>query len=539
MATRALFASLLVACVAAAQQQTHVEPAVYVTAIELVAEVRDEGGNVPRDLKAGDFRILEDGQERKVIGVEYLDAPQADAPAGRLPYFGEKSGWQIVIYFDALFSSTINMRRASDSLADDAEKLAAMGTVEIVVGDLETEAVLMATRDVQAIRRGFKEAVSKGAKDFLTVHRRRFLMDYDNKASTPSKQTIVPDPEGGRLIVQPLVRLDQVRPYIVQEIEMAHRFRRNLLEWIARYPKQQQRLLLLVTGGFEYDPAAYYFSQAQGSPDAQKAREEFSQQNLGPPISALSKTLAAAGWTMVSMDAPTGAGDQWADDGGRSGIGRVRNLRADHPTSGGAFTGTRARDPLLEFAGTTGGSIIQRAQLDETLADLSRRVKITYQVSRPPDGKARRVEVQTSRPGLTVNTMKWASEATPEDIAAARAVQLLRGGAAPTDLPTTLEVQWKTGNTPQRSGTIVASATLPKIAALAPTQRAAFRVTILAYQQGQQPMLIHRIVNDYDLASGTFRYTAPITAPADKLDLVVAVEELSTGIWGGARTVVQ
>ena len=69
--------------------------------------------------------------------------------------------------------------------------------------------------------------------------------------------------------------------------------------------------------------------------------------------------------------------------------------------------------------------------------------------------------------------------------------------------------------------------------------RKAFRVSILARENGQQPMLIHRIVNDYDASNGTFLYTAPITAPANPLELVVAVEELSTGVWGGARTQVK
>lgn len=252
----------------------------------------------------------------------------------------------------------------------------------------------------------------------------------------------------------------------------------------------------------------------------------------------MAKTLAASSWTMIGIDAPTGAGEQWVDDGARSGIGRVRNLRTDDRNGGATFTGTRTRDPLLEFANATGGSVIQRAQIDETLGGLQERVKITYQVSRAPDGKVRPVEVRLKRPGVTVKSMKWNAEATPDDIAAARVVQMLRGGEPSMELPTTVNVEWAPATTGRRSGQIVVNSSLGALAKVA-SPRKAFRISILARETGQQPMLIHRIVNDYDASNGTFRYTAPITAPEKPLELVVAVEELSTGVWGGARTLAQ
>jgi len=534
-----LAVSLLFAGTVVAQERVHTEPPVYVTAIDLIAEVRGADGKLSRDLKAEDFTVLEDDVERKVIGLEYLDAPAPDESGTSVPYMGAKPEWQIVVYFDSLFSSTINLRHVSNALAAQAEELAAKGPVEVVVGDMKTSLVLPATRDVEAIRRGLKEAGLRGAKDFLTVNRRRFAADLDDKASTPAKNTTRGNEAGMAPVAQPMVRLEQVRPYVMQEIEMAQRFRRNLLEWMARYPRQRPRLLLLVSGGFEYDPVAYYFGFSQGSKDAQRAREEFSQYDLGAPINAMAKTLAASAWTMISVDSPSGAGEAWIDDGGRSGIGRVRNLTVDHPGTGSAFTSRSSRDPLLEFADATGGSVVQRSQIGEMISDLGGRVKITYQVSRPPDGKTHKVAVRTNRPGMTVRTMKWSSEATPDDIAAVRAAQILRDGDSLGELPTTLKVEWTPGTTGVRSGNIVVDSSLAPIASVLASRRSAFRVTILARQSGQQPMLLHRIVNDYDPSKGKFRYTAPITAPSSKLELAIVVEELSTGVWGGARTQVQ
>src|SRR5687767_15443269 len=78
---------------------------VFVTAIEVVADVRDASGNLPAGLKPADFVVVEDGIERTVVGVEYLDAqriagaidtssPAPAAAAGGAPL------WQNVIYFE-------------------------------------------------------------------------------------------------------------------------------------------------------------------------------------------------------------------------------------------------------------------------------------------------------------------------------------------------------------------------------------------------------------------------------------------------------
>src|SRR5688500_13119223 len=47
---------------------------VYVTAVEVVADVRDAKGALPGNLKPTDFVIIEDGVERTVVGLDYLRA---------------------------------------------------------------------------------------------------------------------------------------------------------------------------------------------------------------------------------------------------------------------------------------------------------------------------------------------------------------------------------------------------------------------------------------------------------------------------------
>ncbi|HUP64604.1 MAG TPA: hypothetical protein VM557_04925, partial [Thermoanaerobaculia bacterium] len=79
MPIRAVAVSLLVAFLpgflAHAQQSPQV-PALsertFVTAIDLIVDVRDRSGNTPTDLRAEDFYVVEEGVERSVIGLNYL-----------------------------------------------------------------------------------------------------------------------------------------------------------------------------------------------------------------------------------------------------------------------------------------------------------------------------------------------------------------------------------------------------------------------------------------------------------------------------------
>jgi hypothetical protein len=56
-------------------QNVHVEAPVHVTAIDVIADVRDAHGKVPAGLTPADFVLLEEGVEQPVIGIEYLGLP--------------------------------------------------------------------------------------------------------------------------------------------------------------------------------------------------------------------------------------------------------------------------------------------------------------------------------------------------------------------------------------------------------------------------------------------------------------------------------
>src|SRR5688572_22974682 len=83
----------------------------YVTAIDVVADVRDAQGNLPRGLKPSDFVVIEDGKERTVVGVEYLGAPRItgaiDTPRESAPATpaDPRPQWQNVLYFETTLAN--------------------------------------------------------------------------------------------------------------------------------------------------------------------------------------------------------------------------------------------------------------------------------------------------------------------------------------------------------------------------------------------------------------------------------------------------
>src|SRR5687767_5459418 len=79
---------------------------VHVTAIDVIADVRDVSGKVPQNLKPSDFIVREDDVERTVVGVEYLRArgqnSQVVAVGGTegtaAPTAPRRGPWQNVLY---------------------------------------------------------------------------------------------------------------------------------------------------------------------------------------------------------------------------------------------------------------------------------------------------------------------------------------------------------------------------------------------------------------------------------------------------------
>ncbi|HEX6100375.1 MAG TPA: hypothetical protein VF432_28940 [Thermoanaerobaculia bacterium] len=522
--------AVLAAVSVAAQQQPVVHQPVYVTAIELVADVRDAKGEVPSDLKPADFVVLEDGVEQAVIGVDYFSTLQpaaaADPQAKALPGANRQgtAGWQIVIFFDMYLSSAATIKSSVDSLVERADELARLGQVSIVTADPEIDFKVLGARSPEQIRQALRTVKATSARNWLVRHRRQYQHRSDQA-------------RGGRLVTTDLSVFAQnremeefLRSEILAEVDAVERFQASLLTAIGRFPRRTPRALFVVSEGFELDSSAFYQQFATDIEDITRIRATPLEFNVGDTVDSIARVLAASGWTTIGVSAPLGSGEQWLDDASRSMIGRPSQPRAQEAL----YASERGNDPLIAFAVETGGSAGTPGMIGKTVARLQQALIISYQVSRQPDGKPRSIQIKSRRPGLDIKAFKWATESTPSELAATRTLSLLSDSTMSGDLPTTVSLDWTGRIGPRRDGMITVNSSLAAVGSVLADRQTVFRVTIVVGRKNMPPTIVHRTVTPREL-SDTFSLRVPIEAGDEQLDVAATVEELSSGLWGGQR----
>lgn len=524
--------AILAALSVAAQQQPVVNQPVYVTAIEIVADVRDAKGEVPADLKPADFVVLEDGVEQSVIGVDYFSsvreaskAAAATMPANIRANRQDDAGWQIVIFFDLYLSSAATIKNSVESLSERADELARLGQVSIVVSDPALEFKVLSARNADEIRAGLQKVRSTSARNWLVRHRRQYQARSDQA-------------RGGRMFTSDLAAMEQarqmeefVRSEIMAEVDAVERFQAALLTAIGRFPRRTPRALFVVSEGFELDSGAWYQQFSSDLEDIRRIRSNPTEYNVGDTVDSIARVLAASGWTTIGVHSPLGAGEQWLDDASRSQIGRVSQPRAREAL----YASERGNDPLIAFAAETGGTAGTPGMLGTSVARLEQALIISYQVSREPDGKPRSIQVKSRRPGLEIKAFKWATESTPSELAATRTLSLLSDAPLDSgDLPTTVSLAWTGRIGPRREGQITVNSSLAGLAPVFADHQTVFRVTIAVGRKNMPPTIVHRTVTPKGL-NDTFSIRVPIEAGDEHLDVAATVEELTSGLWGGQR----
>jgi hypothetical protein len=98
----------------------------------VAVEVLDAKGEPPRQGRAVELSVAEDGAARRVLSVGPVPA---------------ETPWRVVIWVDRVLSGSRTVRGAAGALAAQAPALVALGTVEVVVAEPEPRVVLAPTRD--------------------------------------------------------------------------------------------------------------------------------------------------------------------------------------------------------------------------------------------------------------------------------------------------------------------------------------------------------------------------------------------------------
>jgi Ca-activated chloride channel homolog len=549
----------LVACALPAAAQDETIPAdrtfsgqAQVTAVDLIVDVRDEGGRVPADLRPEDFVVLEDGAEKRVVAVEAFAAGAAapsalERPASRVPAAEETAWtWRTVLYVDQVLASSGSIRRAAQTLAQQAGDLTRLGTVEIVAADPDPRLVLAETRSARLVEQTLLDVAREVAgRDAVGRLRKKFVdelrMDLETSGTGQGSDRGIAGLGKKTLTIN---RRNHVWSTVVQEDRLLREQQDRLLTWTANDLERGPRALLLVNDGYDLDPRDFYM---QGVEDMRMRSEIDSLLQTYSPMArfrGMVKVLAADGWVCVNLalGSPSSTfATVGAEISGKGFMGDVagRTTQGQQGVSLPSQLFYRPLDGLRNLAAETGGELVTgKGGIPQAVGRLAERVRVTYQVERLPDGEVHRVEVRSRRPGLTVKAPEWSGSPAPEAVSSARARRLLEDAAEAGDLPVVAAVGIEKEDgalTGRDRGTLQARVDLSGFAAAALPERTALRITFAVELTEQLPYVRSDVVQGQDLRDvAAWVYTLPVSLPPEAGKVAVLVEELSSGAWGGA-----
>ncbi|HEU5162629.1 MAG TPA: hypothetical protein VFV54_05770, partial [Thermoanaerobaculia bacterium] len=518
-----------------AQAQAPFTERSFVTAIDLVAQVLDSEGETPADLRPSDFRLLENGVEQRIIGIEYLD-PTADpiepAQAGAVTV-QRRPEWQVVIWIDAITTSGPTLTFTARELLKRVPELLKFGRVTLVYSDFSADVLVAATRDEAELTRALNALLKRPGGDRVTRVRREFLSALDSVRQMKRKKI---EEDGNRLegpdyITMGIVDSD-VPGYIAEEERLIGISRVNLLSALERMPRKLPRMLIYVGDGFDLVPAEFYVRTLETSGasfvDPMKLRTELSKE-AERDTRELTHRLAVGGWTAVTIGGTTMIAE---DATRRTGMRKFDKRSGTAPT----FTFLNPADPLIAMAEETGGErVAHAAGLPKALAALGRRIRVTYQVDREPDAEPRKVELVALRPGLTVRAPGWSSSTTVEAVAEGRAIEALRDEADAFDIPIGAQML------PPREGSPLPTLEVradfsPARTSFANIGATKLRFTIAIQTSGEKFSIVHQIATVENLAAlRAFVWKSPMKMPENVSAIAVVAEELITGLWGSTR----
>jgi hypothetical protein len=538
---RALVPLLLAAALAAAparaqraeDQAELFEGEERVTAIDLAVAVRNVTGARPETLAPGDLAIEEEGERRPVVGVARLGEGEGAEP------------WRLVVWADLASADAATLQAVALNLAERTSALVRLGTVEVWVADPLPRPVLTPTQDRELVENGLARLLVefKGREEQAEL-RRSVLAGVKDPASRDAETA---DLSAAELIVGAAAA----------ELALVRRSADALLTWAAADRGSGPRALLWIGGGHDLDPGSFY-RRLPGAPGTLPGPREATE-----ATEQAARALAAYGWVVYplsfselgtgpsepsrqfeafrrqSLDGPRG--EKTAVVGRSIPLGGRNRGPADaegRPVEEAALLESPLA-PLSILARESGGSLVDEpGRVEDLLADLGGRFRVTFQVARQVDGRLHRLEVRAARGGLSVQGPAWVRSSTPEVVAEARARRILEGEYEVGDLAVSARFRREAGQAPAAgdglaTGVLTTRLDLAAQGSRPPEpKRATLRLTVAYGREDGAPSFQHEVLTGQDLSGATWSHDQVLTLPADAEWIVVLVEELAGGAWG-------
>jgi Ca-activated chloride channel homolog len=529
---------------------------------DLWIEVQDAKGRLPEGVAADDFEIVEG---------------DVTLPVAELSADGAGSG-RVVLYFDQALAGNRTIKRASESLSGLARQLTGLGEVELVMADEVPDVVLRGRDEIILSQRLARSALTATGRLGVLEIRRRTLRELrpPSAAAPPLKPEEV---------------AAAVTAGILEEIELVRERLANLVAWAFETSSSGEsaggpKILVLMLDGFDLDPVGFYTRHLDAAAVPAVVRGTARLPTLDGEVRDLSRTFAAAGWTVFPVTFPdesegtggieyasiesaggTPSGPSATDDGTTSApgfklhpgslLGRRKDQETQPAVPEAAFVAPR--EPLRRLADETGGDVVVTDQgLRDTLERLARRVHLRYRSRLAAADGSQPLSVRAKRSGWSVQARRWQVHGTPEMVAGVRLRRLLAGfendggfdvaAVLRLDQPAVPEsFEPGQGDAGAARGRLEARLNLHDLEEAAPEDEsempaaATFRVSVAIAATGGESRLRSEIFEDQDLGSGAeWTWGSDLELPEGATEVAVLIEDLDRGTWGGRRaTVVQ
>ncbi len=530
----AMFA--VVAATAAAQTQP---PPGFTEKVEvnvrtILAVVTDAKGKpIERPLSVEEIEVLEDGIPAKVLGVDVVrpvkttgsetgkEVPKTEvSPA--VPPPEVLARMPQILYLDASLLQKQSVKRVCEMTAKNLDALLARGPLEIVLADPEPKTVLPGTADPAPARAALASLAKTGqGRDRLLDVRADFL---PGASPIQSKGKDLND----------LEKRMHARAAMQEEVHLVRQSLERLGKWASSRADRRPGVLYLASDGFDLVLSDFYRNYLEG-PEGEQLRMEFVPQipeMVAQTESALANQalmtvpLAIGGAEAFQANSPATVGKREFSD--------FRNPVSDAPT----FLFVRPLAPLREIADATGGEVVTTQQNFVLALDrLSAAVAVTYRMNRPPDGRVHKLEVRTTRRGVTLRAAQSVLDAPELAASAQSAVQALESVPARGTLPVDVFVDLlEVKPDKRRVGDVQVSVDLGTIVeSLEKVGPGRMRVTLAVRAPGMQPFVHHEEVDLSRTGAGTeWTYVFPLEWPPEATRVALTVEELKTGTRGSA-----
>jgi Ca-activated chloride channel family protein len=421
---------------------------------------------VPDDLGSDDFSLSIAGSSQPVTTV--LTGSELEP-------------WHIVLYMDSVLASDDELRRAGVALAEHADALTTLGTVEVVRAAPEPRPLLPPSRDPAAVDAALSQiALGAGDGDALRALRRRTFQRL-----THLRQRRDLDPGGDDALAELIAQA------VDEEVSLVQRQQDLMLSWLAGQSSGTagRRLVILVSGGYDLEARQFYLQQLPEELRGSLASASPRLPLEGPTLEWVTG-ITALGWMAVPLQLAASA-ELETDEAGRA-YDRFEEASADPGAESSpaprAWQTTSLRKirrqllgeddevepqgplllapdrPLEELATASGGLRIgDRQQLTATLEELGHSAVLTMPRESTEGGLP--LLVESRRPGLRVQGPLWTGSEAPTAVAAARARLLLSGreGEGDLQLAASLAASSETGDG-EGQGRLTAQADLLPVA---------------------------------------------------------------------------